>query len=89
MFLRDLIDTTNVYLKMMEKYCQGSIVVQSRTKKKKSSKKPKQVSKKEPKAVNKKLTREEIMVRLFRIDSEGSSELTFALKRLKIKFNKF
>jgi timeless len=61
MFLRDLIDTTNVYLKMMEKYCQGSIVVQSRSKKKKANKKPKKVLK-EPKVAKKKLKREEIMV---------------------------
>lgn len=63
MFLRDLIDTTNVYLKMMEKYCQGSIVVQSRSKKKKVSKKPKKVSKKAPKVAKKKLSKEEVLVR--------------------------
>jgi len=49
-YLRDLIDTTHVYLKMMEKFCQGSIVVQtkvrnSKAKKKKSQQKSKKSNK--------------------------------------------
>lgn len=68
MFLRELIDTTNVFLKMMEKYCQGTIVVQSRTQKKKSGKKPKVKSSKKEKPEKKKLTKEEIMVSLFNWD---------------------
>lgn len=50
-YLRDLIDTTSVYLKMMEKFCQGSIVVQTKVKTKSKSKrktaKPKPPSKEE------------------------------------------
>lgn len=64
MFLRELIDTTNVFLKMMEKYCQGTIVVQSRSKKKKSGKKSKTKASKKEKVEKKKLTKEEIMVRM-------------------------
>jgi timeless len=47
-YLRDLIDTTNVFMKMMEKFCQGSVMVQSKSKKptkKKTKTKPKKVSK--------------------------------------------
>lgn len=47
-YLRDLIDTTSVYLKMMEKFCSGSIVVQtkvkSKAKKKPTKRRPKQKS---------------------------------------------
>lgn len=50
-YLRDLIDTTNVYLKMMEKFCQGSVMVQTKVKNKSKSKrkatKPKPPSKEE------------------------------------------
>lgn len=57
MYLRDLIDTANVYLKMMEKYCQGSIVVQTRMKKSKPTKKKptkvKSKKKSKPKQVSK------------------------------------
>lgn len=71
MFLRDLIDTTNVYLQMIEKYCQGSIMVQSRVK----SQKPKKPSKikapkekvKKNKEEKKKASREEVMVRFLLI----------------------
>jgi hypothetical protein len=50
-YLRDLIVTVCVYLKMMEKFCQGSVLVQTKVKNKKKSKKkvakPKQPSKEE------------------------------------------
>ncbi|CAO1421421.1 unnamed protein product [Diamesa hyperborea] len=45
-YLRDIIDTVNIYLKMLEKFCKGNIVVQKKVKKtKKKSKKPKKLSK--------------------------------------------
>lgn len=53
-YLRDLIDTTSLYLKMMEKFCSGSIVVQTKVKSKakrkatkRPTKRPKQLSKEE------------------------------------------
>lgn len=65
MFLRDLIDTTNVYMKMMEKFCQGSIVVQTKAKKKKKapSKKAGERKKKDLQA-KKQPSKEEVMVRM-------------------------
>ena len=65
MYLRDLIDTTNVYMKMMEKFCQGSVVVQ--TKVKKDKRKKKKADKNATKKVkeSKKHSKEEIMVRKF------------------------
>ena len=45
-YLRDVIDTVNIYLKMLEKFCKGNIVVQTKGKKqKKKSKKSKRPSK--------------------------------------------
>lgn len=65
MFVRDLIDTTNVYLQMIEKYCQGSIMVQSKVKNKKPKKMPKTKEPKEKvKKIKKKASPEEVMVRL-------------------------
>ena len=61
MFVRDLIDTTNVYLQMIEKYCQGSIMVQSKVKSKKPTKK--KAPKEKVKKVKKKTSPEEVMVR--------------------------
>lgn len=31
-YLRDVIDTANIYLKMMQKFCQGKVVVQKKKK---------------------------------------------------------
>lgn len=46
-YLRDTVDTVNIYLKMLEKFCKGNIVVQKKVKKskKKTSKKTKRQSK--------------------------------------------
>lgn len=45
-YLRDIVDTVNIYLKMLENFCKGNIVVQKKVKKsKKKSKKTKRPSK--------------------------------------------
>ncbi|KAL7020730.1 hypothetical protein ACKWTF_011627 [Chironomus riparius] len=73
MYLRDLIDTTNVYMKMMEKFCQGSVVVQ--TKVKKDKKKKKKADKNATKKVkqSKKPSKEEVMERL---ENEWDSKIS-------------
>lgn len=42
-YLRDVIETANIFLKMMEKFCKDSVVVQDKRRKKKTSSKKKQL----------------------------------------------
>jgi timeless len=70
MYLRDLIDTANVYLKLMERFCRGSIMVQAKVKragKKKKVKKVKEVKKKVVvvQETSDEEKREKLMVRIF------------------------
>lgn len=65
MYLRDLIDTTNVYMKMMEKFCQGSVVVQTKVKKDKKKKKKANKNATKKATESKKPSKEEVMVRKF------------------------
>jgi hypothetical protein len=37
-YLRDVVETVNIFFKMLEKFCQGSVVVQTKSKRKSQKK---------------------------------------------------
>ncbi|KAG5666559.1 hypothetical protein PVAND_014577 [Polypedilum vanderplanki] len=73
MYLRDLIDTANVYLKLMERFCQGSIMVQAKVKKNKTKKKKK---KKEKIVEDQKSAEEKLQIRLAKLEAEWDSKIS-------------
>lgn len=40
-YLRDVVETANIFIKMMEKFCKDSVVVQDKRRIKRTNKKPK------------------------------------------------
>lgn len=48
-YLRDVIETANIFIKMMEKFCKDTVLLQEKKRTKKGERKPKANKKPEPK----------------------------------------
>lgn len=62
MYMRDVVETTHIFFKLMEKFCNGSVVVQDKRKSHANGKKAKKLSK--PSNNNKKSTEDEMVSRI-------------------------